>query len=530
MRDSRQVRILPEAIEVETSPSTPLVRVLCESGIFLRHDCGGKGRCHKCRVVVEPGGQAAATVEACTYRVEDNLTVRIPENSRVNALVIDKAPLVFPPNFAPAPPSNAVPQYGLAVDLGTTTIAVYLCETIGRRVIASAAVKNPQSIYGDDVINRIGAIAAAKGKVRLLQQPVVRIIERAIGDLCRKAAISPSQVDSLVVSGNPTMLHILLGVDPEPIGCSPYAPMFTAAQRRRADELGFAVFTGTVRTLPLVSGFIGADTIAATIAVDLPNQPVGTLMVDLGTNGELVLAGERGLISTSCATGPAFEGATLSCGMQATPGAIDRVELHDSCSAATCSIIGADRAGRKLLPAGICGSGIISAVTALRRHGIIAESGAFRAVAGHPLLQRDAEGSQFYILVEGTKTEDGLPITISQKDIRAVQLGKAALRTGIDFLLRAAGLAAPSQILLAGAFGSNIAAGDLISLGILPNIDLRHIRSLGNAAGAGTVMVLSDPACRRLADDIAAAITAIDLAASPDFLKVFVDNLAFTSS
>lgn len=180
--------------------------------------------------------------------------------------------------------------------------------------------------------------------------------------------------------------------------------------------------------------------------------------------------------------------------MQATPGAIDRVNLDNAHSAPNCRVIRDEQAGGSPRPTGNCGSGIISTVAALHRQGILLDSGAFRAAEGQPFLHKDRDVRQSYVLVEGQKTEDGLAITISQKDIHAVQLGKAALRTGIEFLLRAAGLDAPAQILLAGAFDSNIDPNDLIRLGILPPIDRWRIRSMGNAAGAGTVMVLSDPA------------------------------------
>ena len=478
---------------------------------------------------MEREGGTSDLVDACIFRVTEDLTISIPKASKLSSCIIDKAPLLLPKSYLPFRPDvKDTQKYGIAIDLGTTTIALYLCEIKSAAVLASLALKNPQCVYGDDVMNRITAITGAGGNTAILQKPVVTLIDQGIIKLCKTAHIDPSALIDIVVVGNPTMLHILLGKNPETIGVSPYSPIFREAQQLPSTELGLCFYHGRVRTLPLVSGFIGADTTSAALAVDILNQPTGTLLVDLGTNGELVLRGTNGLYATSCATGPAFEGASLSCGMQAIEGAIDHVAIDNIHNMLCCRVI-ADKAQEKeIKPIGLCGSGIVSAIAACLRTGIIDPSGRLAKRDDVPFLKVDGEGRLFYELVSKNDSDNNCSISVSQKDIRAVQLGKAALRAGIDHLLKAADLQMPVKILIAGAFGSHIQPSDMITLGMLPNIDTDRIQSVGNAAGSGTVMALCNKEYFQLASELARSIIAIDLASNADFQKRFIDRLKFS--
>jgi uncharacterized 2Fe-2S/4Fe-4S cluster protein (DUF4445 family) len=310
------------------------------------------------------------------------------------------------------------------------------------------------------------------------------------------------------------MIHILAGVDPKSIGMSPYQPVFTDARSFKAETLGFSLKNVMVQTLPQVSGFIGSDTLSACLAVDLVNQPEGSLLVDLGTNGEIVLKGNDKYYSTSCATGPAFEGATLSCGTQAVPGALNSVTIDGNQVLTGFSIVNPFEIN-KLIPSGICGAGVISAVAQFCEKQIITSQGAF------------ASGEKRYTLVPGND-ETGQPsIYISQKDIRSVQLGKSALITGIEYLLKKADILKPVQIIIAGAFGSYLGKQDLIRLGMVPEIDLDHIKMVGNAAGTGAVMALCDEAYMSKAVELADKIEIVDLVREPLFQDNFVKNLYF---
>lgn len=530
MPQSCRIQIRCDNLQLDIANDRTLLLGLADHGIFLRSDCGGLGRCQKCQVIVHQDGGEDLLTESCLFHVERDLTIDIPDSSRYPSHIMGKAPLLLPKSFILPPPAiTQSPSYGLAVDLGTTTIGLYLCRLETAEVLASLAIRNPQAFYGDDVMNRISAIVAADGRTEELQRPVLSLIDQAVHRLCSSAGIEPGELTDLVVAGNPTMIHIFLGENPEPIGMSPYEPVFTEARQTDSGGLGLSSCQCRVRTLPLVSGFIGADTLAAALAVGILEQPFGTLLVDLGTNGELVLVGRAGLYATSCATGPAFEGASLSCGMQAAAGAIDRVEIDDIAARPRCRIIADDSGRGRIKPVGLCGSGIVSALASCLRAGIIEESGAFSRSKEVPSLVKDENGSYRYQLYSAKESGVGRAIALSQKDIRAVQLGKAALRAGIDHLLKAAGLMEPVKILVAGAFGSHIDSCDMIRLGMLPDIGKDRIENVGNAAGGGTVMALCDPGSFQCAVELAASIMTINLAANADFQKVFVDRLKFPS-
>jgi uncharacterized 2Fe-2S/4Fe-4S cluster protein (DUF4445 family) len=252
---------------------------------------------------------------------------------------------------------------------------------------------------------------------------------------------------------------------------------------------------------------------------------VGTLLIDLGTNGELVLKGHDTFFVTSCATGPVFEGAALSCGLQAIPGAIDRVTIDTAESVPGYRVIQKDKGGQ-CPPSGLCGSGVISAVAALIRTGIVDKSGLLKT-SPRSQVQALVKAERKYLIVPAGSSANGRDIAISQKDIRAVQLGKAALITGIEFLLRAAGLTMPEKILIAGAFGSNLDTGDILTLGMVPSIEPSRIHMTGNSAGAGAIMALCDEKYLEKTHKLVAEVSVIELTANIDFQNTFIQRLSF---
>ena len=528
MSEQHRIELLPDGRKLKAKIGENVLESLMENHIFLRADCGGKGRCGKCRVETIDGGGQAVSREACTLTVEGNLRLRIPEESLLSAHIIDKAPANLPASFVVehAKPRSADIVPGVAVDLGTTTIAVYLTDPERRSVLSSIAVKNPQALYGDDVMSRIGRIGDSEAKLHRLQQLVVKAIEWGIRALLAGTQLPAERLAKMVVVGNPAMIHILLGVSPQSIGMSPYAPQFYEARRTPAADLGFAVPRIMVETLPQSSGFLGGDILAAALATELIEQPPGTLLIDLGTNGELMLKGGKGVYATSCATGPAFEGATLSCGMQAIPGAIDQVSIPGLHAEPEYSVV-KKAGGEPVLPSGLCGSGVISAISAMLRAGIIGESGLFDRSGQVRGLVESAENGRRYLIVPADRTACGRDIAISQKDIRAVQLGKGALSTGILFLMRAAEITRLHRILIAGAFGSFLNKEDMINLGMIPAIDPRQIEMVGNSAGAGAIMTLCDDRYGSLVEAIAGELSVVDLAANSEFQNTFVHNLSF---
>jgi uncharacterized 2Fe-2S/4Fe-4S cluster protein (DUF4445 family) len=533
--------IIPQGISV--------MEALVASGILLRSDCGGRGRCGKClvRVLSADRGALGAPDEteakflraedlaaglrlACRARVLADVALDLPVESLLSAEVVQKGLPLLPdklPLTADGLERGAGAPYGIAVDLGTTTVAVYLCDLRRNAIVASTSARNPQALFGDDVISRISAVREDPQVLPRLQTLAVSAIDWAAAALCRRLPIDPEEVGVMTAVGNSTMIHLLLGEDPSSIGVFPYAPRFVEARRLAAGEIGIKFNPEAVlRTLPLISGYLGADIVGAALAAELAQKPPGTLLADVGTNGEIIFTTAGGLAAASCATGPAFEGAAIRHGMQATSGAIDAVAFDPQRRALTYSVIQRS-AGPPPLAAGLCGSGVINAVAELLRAGIIQKNGRFDPNCGSPRLKTGENGTAEFEIVPAAAALSGRPITLTQADVRAVQLAKGALRTGIDLLCRERGLAAPSKILLAGAFGSYIDKADALTIGMFPPIGPERIETIGNAAGAGAVLSLFDASRLERAREMAAATQVLDLAAHPDFQETFIGSLSF---
>ena len=512
---SNFIRLLPHDRLIETRPGRTLMEALMNKSIFLRSDCGGKGVCKKCQVKIVAENGDIEVKKACQVIISEDISIEIPASSMLSSHIITKAGVSLPKSFKDRFKTiHGKDAYGIAVDLGTTTIAVYFCNIRKGKVLSSLAVKNPQALYGDDVMSRISAIGQEEKNLGQLQKLVVKAIEWGVKELSVSLDLKKEMISQMVIVGNPTMIHIFAGVDPKSIGVSPYQPAFHEAKNIQSDDLGFKLKNFSIQLLPQVSGFIGGDILSATLAVDLENQPEGTLLVDLGTNGELMLKGKDQLFATSCATGPAFEGATLSCGMQAIPGAINTVQINSKENLSEYTLINPSNSS-ELKPSGICGTGVISAVTQFCQKKIISSGGAFQ------------NGMKQYIIAPASASQDGSAIFISQKDIRSVQLGKAALITGIEFLLKEAGLDTPEKIIIAGAFGSFLDKKDMMSLGMIPTMDSGRVEVAGNSAGAGAIMALCDTAFLDKAIQIANKVVVVDLACNQDFQDVFVKQLSF---
>jgi uncharacterized 2Fe-2S/4Fe-4S cluster protein (DUF4445 family) len=329
-----------------------------------------------------------------------------------------------------------------------------------------------------------------------------------------------------VVVGNTTMIHLFVGTDPTSIGMFPYDPQFVEEQIFEADKVGFRFNPKTtVRTLPLITGFIGADIVAATLAAELSHTRPGTMLVDVGTNGEIMFLGKEGLVATSCATGPAFEGAAIRHGMHAVSGAIDAIEINRA-KGVTCSVIQKDPASPKKI-AGLCGTGVVSAVAELLRTRMILPDGAFNRKTNSPQLQLDDNEVPEFVLAGSAETEGGRAITFTQKDVRAIQLAKGALRTGIDLLCLEAGIERPRKILLAGAFGSYIRKKDALTIGMFPDVPETDIEVVGNAAGAGAILSLFDDRFLNQANELRQSTRVLDLASHPNFQEIFIASLDF---
>ncbi len=543
-----KIHLISENRELWAESGQTVLEVLIGAGIFLRTDCGGKGSCGKCRVrVIGPSREAADKPDeselkilgpsylsegfrlACRLKLSKDISLQIPETSRLSAEVAQKGlPTLFNKLSGLKSSWSGQPEsYGLAVDLGTTTLAVYLCDLSSGAVMASTSARNPQTLFGDDVMSRIGAIRTDPGSLTRQQRMAVRAIEWGVTSLCRSTRIDPINIKTMTVVGNTTMIHIFVGEDPSSIGVFPYEPGFVKERSLRAASIGFRFNPDSqVRTLPLITGFIGADIVSAALASELSCAAKGTMLVDVGTNGEIMYLGKDGLAATSCATGPAFEGAAIHHGMHAVSGAIDAVKIQKTNGKAACSVI-QKNPGKPKKMAGICGTGVISAAAELFRAGIILNDGAFNRKADSPYLRPDDNGSLEFVLASSEETQDGRPVTFTQKDVRAVQLAKGALRTGIDLLCKEAGMQRPTKLLVAGAFGSFINKKDALTIGMFPRIPEEDIDVVGNAAGAGAILALFDEEFSTRANELSRATQVLELSAHPDFQDMFINSLAF---
>ncbi len=402
---------------------------------------------------------------------------------------------------------------GLAVDMGTTKIAGYLLDLESGKTLASKGMMNPQISYGEDVISRIVAAGKSPANSAKLQSLLVEALNQLASDLCNETNSNVEQIVEAVVVGNTAIHHLFLGLPVKQLGLSPYMPAEEAAVDVKAREIGLNIAAGAyVHLLPVIAGYVGADHVALLLATRLADSDKTTLAIDIGTNTEICLKHEGKMTSVSCASGPAFEGAQIKFGMRAAPGAIEHMRLEgDKLEIQT---IGGEA------PAGICGSGLLDAVAQLRENDVIARDG---KIVEHPRVQL-RDGSPEFILAERVDLE---PITISQKDVRELQLAKAAIRLGIQVLVDAAGLQENDieKVIIAGAFGTYIDVKSAITIGMLPDLPLERFFQVGNAAGTGARLALISKSEREKAKQIAHQAGYIELARVPDFSRKFVEAI-----
>jgi uncharacterized 2Fe-2S/4Fe-4S cluster protein (DUF4445 family) len=400
---------------------------------------------------------------------------------------------------------------GLAVDLGTTNIAASLVELATGRVVAGGARLNPQTAFGGDVIARLAHALSGEAGRRELQTAAVSAIAGLAAELTDEA---PQGIAEIAVVGNTVMQHLFLGLPVESLARAPYAPAVLAPVERAAAELGLSAAPGArVYVAPSVAGFVGGDHVAALLDV-LADPPDGTwALVDIGTNTEIALIRGTRIVSASCASGPAFEGAGISRGMRAAPGAIDRVAIDGGLCLHTIG---------EVPPVGICGSGVLSLAAAMKRAGLVNARGRLAADApgvherdGTRLLELDATAAP--------------PLAFTQHDVRAVQLAKGAIRTGLDLLLADAGIVAADldHLLIAGAFGSRIDPGDAVAIGMLPDLPADRLRQIGNVAGTGASRLVVSLDARERAERLAGSIRYLELASVPGFDMTFAGNCLF---
>ncbi|MGB8298663.1 MAG: ASKHA domain-containing protein [Polyangia bacterium] len=543
MSASVEVRFLPGPFIAEVEPGSTLLAAARKARAPLEAPCDGAGICGKCLVRLDPealtaleagvevggGNGQGALVLACDARVRADIAATIPDRGDKNLAIVDHG-LATARSLAPhiavvhasngctmwagqeliASLPNRVANLGIAVDIGTTTLVVALVDLESGDELAVASALNPQTAYGHDVLSRIHFAAEPDG-LATMQRALIGSLNALIEQVCQRAGVDGGHIHEAVLGGNTCMLHIAAAVDPAPLGRSPYRPSLTGGSHLRAAELGLGIAAhGLAYLPPVVSGFVGADITAGILATDLHRSRQTALLLDIGTNGEMVLAHAGELWATSTAAGPAFEGVNIECGMRAAPGAVDTVSATDVHTISDAPAIG------------ICGSGLVDLVSCLVRSGAIGKNGRFEAKAVPPVGNWDEREGRCLL-----RLSDGVVLT--QKDVRQVQLAKAAIRAGLDALLAGAKVRRQDveRVLVAGSFGYHLRPDSLAGSGLLPAKLAAKVEAVGNTCKAGAVTLLSNAGTRRELESVAARVRSIELANDAAFGRRFVEQMAF---
>lgn len=476
--------------EITANVDENLLDVLRKNGFYIEAACGGTGICKKCRVKV-----SGITMLSCQTTITGDMTIEL--TSKLGTGLLKSVQKTYD--------IEKKVGYGVALDLGTTTLAAYLINLETGKVLDSKSILNAQASYGADVITRIKK--CSEGNLENLFSIIRLQFNEIINTF--KETHQIVEIETMIVAANTTMLHILAGVDPTPLGAAPFTPVFL--ERLTISGVGINIDAKEVILLPSISAYLGSDVVAGILACDMVSATQNIILADIGTNGEIILKTANGMYGVSTAAGPAFEGAKIECGVGGIPGAISQVKLEN----------------KKLMietidnqPAiGICGSGLIDIISLLVSEGIIDETGSFA----------DDVNSDWNVYLKNNRFYLDDSIYLSQKDIREFQLAKSAIASGIQVLIESANLKLEDidKIYLAGGFGFYINQENAINIGLLPKVMKHRIISVGNTSGLGAQMALLNSNYLDECDKIAKLVFVIELSNNPKFTEYFIDNMFF---
>jgi uncharacterized 2Fe-2S/4Fe-4S cluster protein (DUF4445 family) len=536
---------------------TTLLEAARRSGVLIESPCNGAGTCGKCKVRVDAAGslrqtgprrlpeeeEALGWTLSCHAEVWGDATVGIPAGKREGlkilshgvAVDVGLSPFIrkaFDPDgrntivfagkeeLGREPGDTTAALYGVVVDIGTTTLVTSLVNLLTGEEIGSESALNPQALHAQDVLSRIKLGSGPEGLAQL-QGEVVGAINEMIGSIEERTGVPRGRIYEAVFSGNTTMLHLAAGVDPKSLGKYPYTPAWSGDHQVRAADIGLCISEfGNVYLPPILSAYVGADITSGVLATRLHREEGVTLFVDIGTNGEMVLAVDGRLTATSTAAGPAFEGMNITCGMRASEGAVEAFQAEGE--GLSIRTIG------DATPVGLCGSGLVDLVGELAAHGVVDRNGRF-AKPAEPMPPALRE--RLVLREEKPVFQVAGPVYLTQKDVRQVQLAKGAVRAGIDLLLKAEGLgaAAVDRVLIAGSFGYHLRTRSLVNLGLLPEVFIDRVEFVGNTSKTGGHAFLIHEQSRKELDRLAREVKILELANDPEFEKTFIAALAFPS-
>lgn len=555
-----EVRFLPSGKTIRAASGTTVLHAARAAGVMIESPCGGAGTCGKCKVRLDAGSlahvkqwharkltaedQAQGYVLACAAEIAGDITVEIlgqPENRTLKILSQGKSFDValdahITKAFDPGAGTTTVfaggkeigteagdtagQTFGVVVDIGTTTLVASLIDLMTGAELQSTSALNPQAVYAQDVLSRI-SYAAEEAGLRTLYTEIVREINSMIGIITAAAGVSSENIYEVIFSGNTCMLHLAANVSPYSLGRFPYTPALNGGQYLEAAGLGLAVSTfGLVYLPPIISAYVGADITSGILATQMVGRKDTALLIDIGTNGEIVIGAGGRLSAASTAAGPAFEGMNITFGMRASAGAIEFFAIEDGGEIAIRTIEDA-------APVGICGSGLLDIVGELVAHGLINKNGRFVSPDSEGLAPSLRErlvkidGKTVFLVTDG--------IYLTQKDVRQVQLAKGAVRTGIEFLLKNKGLNAQDvdKVLIAGSFGFHLRAKSLVNIGLLPGEFEGKIDFIGNTSKSGGIAFLLNRSYRDSMKKLVSQVEVVELSGYADFDRMFVKQLEF---
>ncbi|MBQ6752934.1 MAG: DUF4445 domain-containing protein [Clostridia bacterium] len=506
------VRFLPSGKTVCIFDDATIMDAEREAALGFEYPCGGTGTCGKCMVDIEVDG-VKSRVKACSTKVSDGMIVTLSDNNKRDEVMTSG--VAESVTLSPALDRfDVASPLGVAFDIGTTTIAAYLLNLSTGETIDVLGELNEQIRYGADVVSR--CIFSLKNGVEEISSCVNKQADLMIGKLLEKHGLSKDDVCLVTIVGNTCMHHIFAGINPTTLVEIPYMPtVYEAFEKPAKDFFGNVNENAKVLFLPVIAGFVGADTVGAMLAVRFDEKEKNTLLLDIGTNGEMVMGNRDRYVACSTASGPAFEGAKILFGMRGAAGAIDHVNFNDG--KLDISVIGDEKA------VGICGSGLIDIITVLLDEGVIMPGGRFDRKYEGPLKDRvkDIDGAKCFVL-----TDD---VYLTQKDIREVQLAKGAIAAGIEILSKTLGITYDDidQVLIAGAFGNHMRKESMCRIKLLPPEFIDRIVPVGNAAGEGSKMALLSKEEYDRAQRMAKKAEFVELASHPDFQQLFIAQLDF---
>jgi len=492
-----KLTILPEGRTIRVPAGQTVLEALRGAELAPDAPCGGRGACGKCGVLLD-----GREVLACQTAVDRDLTITRKPAARAEILTQAARAQTQP---------DGENRYALAFDIGTTTVVAYLLDGVTGALLAADSALNPQTAFGADVISRIEYVM--KHGPAEMQGAILGAMAALTRKTAEAAGIAPQEITLAAVVGNTAMHHLFLGIDPRPLTVPPYMPRVSEAMVVPAEGLVPIAPGAAVRVLPNIAGFVGADTVGCLLAARFDRIPGTALLIDIGTNGEMALTANGRRAACSTAAGPAFEGAKIRCGMRGAAGAIDHVRVEDG--RLVCSVLGGGKAR------GLCGSGLLDAVNALLETGMLAPGGRLLAGKGEKARWTKTDGLDAVILQD--------EVVLTQKDIREVQLAKAAIRAGIELLAKRLGADVESieTVYLAGAFGNYLSPASACAIGMIPPCLLPKITPVGNAAGEGARLAALSGAEFRYAGRLAAGTEFLELASMPEFQDCYVDCLGF---